>query len=136
MLAGVLRLGDIVILKGGLGAGKTAFARGVIRALLSAPDEEVPSPTFTLVQTYETPELTLWHMDLYRLERPEQEILELGWEEVPRSGAALIEWGEKLGRLLPQNRLEVTLETIPGETAGRYIRLTPFGTWEGRVEPS
>ncbi|MBX6368903.1 MAG: tRNA (adenosine(37)-N6)-threonylcarbamoyltransferase complex ATPase subunit type 1 TsaE [Rhodospirillales bacterium] len=110
--------GDVFALGGALGSGKTTLARGFIRAL-TRPDEEVPSPTFTLVQTYETPKGTIWHFDLYRLEDPE-EAWELGIEEAFASGISLIEWPERLGSLLPARRREILLE-IAGE--GRRARI-------------
>jgi len=107
-LAGRLRIGDVVGLKGDLGAGKTTLARAIIRAAAGDPELIVPSPTFTLVEVYETPRGTFWHFDLYRLEAAEQ-VYELGWEEALAEGIALVEWPERLGRLLPKH-LSVTLE--------------------------
>jgi len=108
-LAVSLRPGDVVCLRGDLGAGKTAFARAAIRALTGDPDEEVPSPTFTLVQTYATPRGTVWHFDLYRLPGPE-EVYELGWEDATVDGIVLVEWPDRLGWLLPARRIDVTIE--------------------------
>ena len=88
-LAAVVRPGDIIALKGELGAGKTSFARAFIRA--RGGDETVPSPSFTLVQTYDLPGGTVWHFDLYRL-RAAEEAWELGVEEAFHDGIALIEW--------------------------------------------
>jgi tRNA threonylcarbamoyladenosine biosynthesis protein TsaE len=105
-LAARARPGDVIALKGDLGTGKTTFARAFIRAL--GGDEEVPSPTFTLVQLYEVDRATIWHFDLYRLRSPE-EAWELGIEEAFASGIALIEWPERLGALLPERRLEIAL---------------------------
>ena len=107
----MLEPGDVVALAGDLGAGKTTFARALIAAFAAeagAVPPEVPSPTFTLVQTYEFPRATLWHFDLYRIERPE-DALELGIEEALAGGIALIEWPERLGSLLPARRIEVRL---------------------------
>jgi len=101
----------VVALAGDLGAGKTTFARALIAAFAAEagqPAPEVPSPTFTLVQTYEFPRATIWHFDLYRIERPE-DALELGIEEAFADGIALIEWPERLGPLLPARRMEVRL---------------------------
>ena len=111
-LAARLQSGDVVALKGPLGAGKTTLARAILRAAADLPDLIVPSPTFTLVEVYETPRGTFWHFDLYRLESPEQ-VFELGWEEALAEGIVLIEWAERLGDLLPDH-LSVTLE-IDGE---------------------
>ena len=112
-LAARLRPRDVVALVGGLGAGKTTLARAILRAASGEPALVVPSPTFTLAEIYDTPKGTFWHFDLYRLEAPEQ-VFELGWEEARADGVALIEWAERLGSLLPQERLTVTL-SIEGE---------------------
>ncbi|HLY58725.1 MAG TPA: tRNA (adenosine(37)-N6)-threonylcarbamoyltransferase complex ATPase subunit type 1 TsaE [Stellaceae bacterium] len=106
-LAGAVQPGDVVALSGPLGIGKSVFARAFVRALAGA-DEEVPSPTFTLVQGYDTPAGTVWHFDLYRLTVPE-EALEIGFEEALGDLAVLIEWPERLGPLLPVRRLDVML---------------------------
>lgn len=135
-LARFLRGGDVVALRGGLGAGKTALARTLIRHLARNPDEEVPSPTFTLVQTYDLPDFTLWHFDLYRLEEEERDILELGWEEARRGGVSLVEWPERLGGLLPADRLEINIDfdTGPrGAEGARNITLTGNGAWVARL---
>ncbi len=107
-LAARLHPGDIVGLQGELGSGKTTLARAILRAAAGDPELIVPSPTFTLVEVYETPRGTFWHFDLYRLEAPEQ-VFELGWEEALVEGIVLIEWPQRLGDLLPKH-LSVTLE--------------------------
>jgi len=107
-LAARLKPGDVVGLKGDLGAGKTTLARAIIRAAAADPDLIVPSPTFTLVEVYDTPRGSYWHFDLSRLDDPQQ-VYELGWEEALAEGIVLLEWPERLGRLLPQH-LSVTLE--------------------------
>ena len=122
-----LRSGEAICLWGPLGAGKTTLARGLIRSL-TTPEEEVPSPTFTLVQTYDGPDFALAHFDLYRIVRPE-EIFELGLDEALDQGAAIIEWPERLEGRLPEDRLDIVL-TIEGD--GRRARLRPHGAWEGR----
>ncbi len=108
MLAERLRPGDIVGLYGELGSGKTTLARAILRAAAGDPRLIVPSPTFTLVEVYETARGTYWHFDLYRLEAPEQ-VYELGWEEALADGIVLIEWPQRLGALLTQH-LSVRLE--------------------------
>jgi tRNA threonylcarbamoyladenosine biosynthesis protein TsaE len=107
-LAARLRVGDVVGLKGALGAGKTTLARAILRAAADDARLIVPSPTFTLVEVYETPRGSFWHFDLYRLETPEQ-VFELGWEEALAEGISIVEWPERLGPLLPKH-LSVTLE--------------------------
>jgi tRNA threonylcarbamoyladenosine biosynthesis protein TsaE len=112
-LAKRLRPRDVVALQGGLGVGKTTLARAILRAASGDPALIVPSPTFTLVEIYDTPAGVFWHFDLYRLEAPEQ-VFELGWEEARADGIALVEWAERLAGLLPQERLTVTL-SIEGD---------------------
>jgi tRNA threonylcarbamoyladenosine biosynthesis protein TsaE len=104
-VSAVAAAGDIIALNGDLGAGKTTFARAFIRARGGA--EEVPSPTFTLVQIYEVGPAAIWHFDLYRLNSPD-EAWELGIEDAFVEGISLIEWPDRLGSLLPQHRLEIT----------------------------
>ena len=110
VLATRLRPRDVVALEGGLGAGKTTLARAILRAAAGDPRLVVPSPTFTLGELYDTPRGAFWHFDLYRLEAPEQ-VFELGWEDARADGMALVEWAERLGPLLPRERLTVTLAT-------------------------
>jgi len=101
-IAARLAPGDAVLLKGDLGSGKTTLARAILAAL--GVEENVPSPTFTLVQAYETPKLLVSHFDLYRLKR-ESELEELGLEDALDQGAALIEWPERAGSRLPGDAL-------------------------------
>lgn len=115
-LARRVRPGDVLTLAGPLGAGKTSFARSFIRAL--GVGEEVPSPTFTLVQTYETARGTIWHFDLYRLTEPD-EVRELGLEEALIDGIVLIEWPDRLGASPPCERLDIVFEVADGATARR-----------------
>jgi tRNA threonylcarbamoyladenosine biosynthesis protein TsaE len=121
------RPGDVIALAGPLGAGKTAFARAFIHAL--GGEEEVPSPTFTLVQTYPLGSATVWHFDLFRLEAA-AEVWELGIEEAFADGISLIEWPERLAGLLPDDRLEVILSIAE---PGRRARLVGRGSWAGRL---
>ncbi len=100
-IAALARAGDVIALKGELGAGKTSFARAFIRARGGAG--EVPSPTFTLVQVYDVGDAAIWHFDCYRLRRPE-EAWELAIEDAFAEGISLIEWPERLGPLVPARR--------------------------------
>ncbi len=130
-----LRAGDVLALEGDLGAGKTAFSRALINALPFGPDqdekEEVPSPTFTLVQIYDRAELQVWHFDLYRLEDPE-EAYELGIEEAFIDGVSLIEWPDKLGFLMPSDRLMVNLKYGDSDTA-RVLTFSGNDKWRERL---
>ena len=109
MLAGLCRRGDTILLEGPIGAGKSALARAFIRARLGA-DEEVPSPTFTLVQVYDDAETEIWHADLYRLTHPD-EVWELGLDQAFDTAICLVEWPDRLGRHLPPGALAIRLET-------------------------
>jgi len=120
---------DIIALKGELGAGKTSFARAFIRA--RGIEEEVPSPTFTLVQIYDVDPTAIWHFDLYRLRNPE-EAWELGIEDAFTTGISLIEWPERLGPLLPERRLEITFAFGNGPDE-RRIYLDPSKQWQARL---
>src|SRR5712664_1129144 len=115
-LAALARPGDVIALKGELGAGKTTFARAFIRA--RGGREAVPSPTFTLVQVYELEGGPVWHIDGYRLRSPE-EAWELDIEDAFAGGVSLIEWPERLGPLVPARRLEITLSAGPTPAARR-----------------
>jgi len=129
-----LRRGDVVYLVGDLGMGKSTLARGLIRAL-TRPDQEVPSPTFTLVQSYDTPGFELLHLDLYRIEDPE-ETRELGLDDALNDGVLLIEWPDRLGHLGFDARLDIVLEqadpTHSPDGAGRVARLSPHGRFRDR----
>ena len=123
-----LRAGDVILLHGQIGAGKTHFARALIQSLLVVP-EDVPSPTYTLVQVYPGPEFEIWHTDLYRLSGPD-EVHELGLDEAFETALCLIEWPERLGHLTPQKALSVTF--LP-HGAGRIARLQGPPRWEERL---
>lgn len=128
-IAAVLRPGETVCLSGPLGAGKSTLARALVRAL-TTPDEDVPSPTFTLVQFYEGARLNIAHFDLYRLVEAD-EAYEIGLDEALEDGAAVIEWPERLAGRLPPDRLDIELE-LSDDAEARRVRLTPHGAWEGR----
>jgi len=128
-LAALARPGDVIALKGELGAGKTSFARAFIRA--RGGGEAVPSPTFTLVQCYDLQGGAVWHFDLYRLRAPE-EAWELGIEEAFAEGIALIEWPERLGVLLPSRRLLVALD-FAAKPGARRATLSGAGDWAPRL---
>lgn len=121
-LAAELQPGDLVRLQGDLGAGKTALARAIIRALAGDPDLEVPSPTFALVQPYDTPKGRVLHADLYRLGDP-RDIDELGLTD-DASAIVLLEWAERAPELAARATLTVTLAMAPGG-AGRQVTITP-----------
>ncbi|MDY0882361.1 tRNA (adenosine(37)-N6)-threonylcarbamoyltransferase complex ATPase subunit type 1 TsaE [Dongia soli] len=137
-LASFLRPGDVLALWGDLGAGKTSFARALITRL-SAEAEDVPSPTFTLVQTYpgqvgETNEpVELWHFDLYRLTAPEQ-AYDLAIEEAFQDGISLIEWPVRLGYLLPAKRLDLNL-TLTEKAGQRRAEIAGNEVWHRRLAP-
>lgn len=124
-LALALAPGDVVALVGDLGAGKTELARAIIRAFTADPEAEVPSPTFTLVQTYDSLETTLWHFDLYRLEAPD-DALELGIEEALEDGISLIEWPDRLGSWLPRRAVILRLAIV--DDGARRVDLLPCAT--------
>jgi tRNA threonylcarbamoyl adenosine modification protein YjeE len=126
----VLRGRDVVALKGPLGSGKSELARTLIRARAGAAIE-VPSPSFTLVQDYELGALTIRHIDLYRLDRPE-ELDELGLVAPGADEAWLIEWPERAVALLPEDRLEIELAQGPAPDA-RIARLSAGPGWAGRL---
>jgi tRNA threonylcarbamoyladenosine biosynthesis protein TsaE len=129
-ISGLAKPADIIALRGDLGAGKTTFARAFIRARGNR-DEEIPSPTFTLVQVYEFGAAAIWHFDLYRLRAPE-EVWELGIEDAFNEGISLIEWAERLGRLLPERRLEITLD-FGDQPGSRRALLDPGAGWQARL---
>ncbi|HKJ62631.1 MAG TPA: tRNA (adenosine(37)-N6)-threonylcarbamoyltransferase complex ATPase subunit type 1 TsaE, partial [Hyphomicrobiales bacterium] len=130
-LAPRLKTGDFLALYGDLGAGKTTFARYLTRALTGRGDEDVPSPTFSLVQPYETPRFAVHHFDFYRLGDP-READELGVLEALETGIVIAEWPERLGDDIPAERLEIRLEDCGDETA-RNISLTGHSGWTARL---
>jgi tRNA threonylcarbamoyladenosine biosynthesis protein TsaE len=126
-LAAALRPGDVVALYGDLGAGKTTMARGILRGL--GFDGEVSSPTFPIVQPYDELPLSVWHVDLYRIEDP-SELEELALEDALDGGALLIEWPERLGAALWAHALRLTLRR-EGEGA-RVLTVGVPPAWAGR----
>jgi tRNA threonylcarbamoyladenosine biosynthesis protein TsaE len=132
ILAPSLGAGDVIALSGDLGAGKTELARALIRDLLQDMDADVPSPTFTLVQTYETPKgLMIYHVDLYRLNGPD-DCLELGLDEAFESGLSLIEWPDRLGAYLPADHLAIQMVEL--DDGQRRADLSGHGSWAKRVQ--
>ena len=130
-VAGRLRRGEAVCLFGPLGAGKSTLARGLVRAL-TQPDMETPSPTFTLMQTYEGRDFPVAHFDLYRLKRAE-EAFEIGLDEALDVGAAVVEWSERLDGALPPDRLEVELAIEAADIADGMADLAHGSPAEGRL---
>lgn len=122
-LAARVRPGDAILLQGPLGAGKTAFARAFLRAVTKNSALDVPSPSYTLVQTYETPLGPIHHFDLWRLDGPGA-VVELGWDELT-SDIVLVEWPERLGDLRPQGALEIILSST-----GEHSRIAALSGWD------
>lgn len=124
-IGSTLQKGDIVVLRGDLGAGKSEFARGLARGL--SIEGAVPSPSFTILNVHESGRLPLYHFDWYRISDPE-ELYEIGIEEfLPGDGVTLIEWAERAEELLPERRLEVHIETL--DTNTRLLRIIPFSNF-------
>jgi N-acetylmuramate 1-kinase len=133
-IAALIEPGDLITLSGDLGAGKTTFARALIRHLASDESIEVPSPTFTLMQAYELPRFTLVHADLYRLSGP-GELGELGFDDLPDSAVTLLEWPDRAGGQLPPNRFDVALTLSPQQSETfRNARITGYGDCAARAE--
>lgn len=137
-LAPLAQAGDLIALTGDLGAGKTTFSRAFIRAILEDEYAEVPSPTFTLVQTYEAPEFDIYHTDLYRLQEPE-EVYDLGLDDDRSSSVLLVEWPDRMPDDWRQGALEISLKRTAGTEAGEdEARTIHFGgdaaVWSPRLE--
>ncbi len=128
-IAELLRIGDILLLEGDIGAGKTFFARSVIQYLLGRA-EDVPSPTFTIVQNYSTKVGEIWHCDLYRLTSPD-EAIELGLDEAFEEAICLIEWPDRLGELTPKDALRLKLSA--GESQ-HSVEVFASLDWQIRLE--
>jgi N-acetylmuramate 1-kinase len=133
-IAAALDPGDLVTLSGDLGAGKTTFARALIRYLAENPDIAVPSPTFTLLQSYDLPRFPLVHADLYRLEGP-GELAELGFDDLPKDAVVLLEWPDRAAGFLPADRLDIAFTLAPqAGSEHRNVRITGYGTMARRAE--
>jgi tRNA threonylcarbamoyladenosine biosynthesis protein TsaE len=134
-LSSQLRQGDVVALSGDLGAGKTAFARAFIQALAehqNAMIDEVPSPTFTIVQIYDELDPPVWHVDLYRLE-DRSDAFELGLDEAYEDGITLIEWPDRLGEAFPADHLRMDFQ-IGASEGTRSLTLSGHGIWAARLQ--
>src|SRR5207302_2879199 len=132
-IANSLMPGDLVTLSGDLGAGKTAFARALIRYLAGDETTEVPSPTFTLVQQYDLPQFPLVHADLFRLSGP-AELAELGFDDLPEGAVVLVEWPDRAAGFLPPDRLDVSLTLAPTlKLEFCHARITGFGALAPRA---
>lgn len=121
-LAKTLKAPQIILINGTLGMGKTVFARALIRALCNDSDLEVISPTFTLLQTYDSERGAINHYDLYRIEDP-NEILELGWEDSIYDAITIVEWPERLGAYKPSEYLDITLSNSDNSDTTREIHI-------------
>jgi hypothetical protein len=133
-LATMLQPGDTVTLSGGLGAGKTTLARALIRHLAADQTLEVPSPTFTLIQTYDLPRFAVAHIDLYRLSDA-SELVELGLDDLTEQTVCLVEWPEQAGGQLPQDRFDIALKLSAEHGSGyRNARITGYGAFAPRAE--
>jgi tRNA threonylcarbamoyl adenosine modification protein YjeE len=117
-IAGFVGANDLVTLSGDLGAGKTTLARALIRELVGEAELEVPSPTFTLMQVYDGKRFPIVHADLYRIKSPD-ELIELGWDEAAEGALLLVEWADRAGDQLPEDRLDVALLLNPQKGVGR-----------------
>jgi tRNA threonylcarbamoyladenosine biosynthesis protein TsaE len=132
-LAKQLMVGDVLALKGTLGAGKSELARAIIRQM--CPDEtDIPSPTFTLVQAYESDDNgSLLHFDLYRLTEP-GDVFELGIEDAFAEAICLIEWPERLAGYLPDHALTIAIDYDPGRNGDREVTLSGDAAWQKRLK--
>jgi tRNA threonylcarbamoyl adenosine modification protein YjeE len=126
----IARPGDLILLGGELGTGKTTLARGFIRAVAGERSLDVPSPTFTLVQTYESPRMNIAHLDLFRVATSD-EVSELGIDDLLSNHTVLVEWPDVLEDILSAHRIELRLEH---HHAGRRAVIAAYGSWQSRLE--
>ena len=140
-LARLLKGGDVITLEGGLGAGKSTLARGLISRILDdagMASDDIPSPTFTLVQPYPWPDETdpgreIWHFDLWRLDGPD-EVIELGFDEALSRHAMIIEWPDRLAGLMPTHALEIKIEpSHDGEARQLSLHANEGSDWPKRL---
>ena len=136
-MAPLLGAGDTLALSGPIGAGKSFFARALIRARLNAVgrDEDIPSPTFTLVQTYDAGDLEIWHSDLYRLTHPD-EVLELGLEDAFDTALCLVEWPDRMGNALPETALHLDFAAGDSDDARRLTLRSQTDDWIAHLAPA
>jgi tRNA threonylcarbamoyl adenosine modification protein YjeE len=132
-IAQAVEPGTLITLSGDLGAGKTTFARALIRVLAGNPSISVPSPTFTIVQTYDLPRFTVVHADFYRLASPD-ELTELGLDDIPEDAVMLVEWPDRAGDTWPADRIDLSFTLSPEhDLTYRNARVTGFGAQAGRI---
>ena len=123
-LASTLKLGDVIVLSGDLGSGKTKLMEGILSYF--GLQDEISSPTFTIVNEYDTPNLKIFHFDVYRLEEPE-EFSYIGGEEYFEKGASIIEWGERIEELLPKNYIKISFDRSLENENVRIIKIKKIG---------
>ncbi len=131
VVASFVGAGDLVTLSGDLGVGKTAFARALIRRIVGDPALEAPSPTFTLLQVYEGRDFPIVHADLYRISGPD-ELVELGWDEATESALVLVEWADRAGDSLPDDRLDISFAIPPTSDEARVVEIVGYGAFAAR----
>ncbi|WP_294227805.1 tRNA (adenosine(37)-N6)-threonylcarbamoyltransferase complex ATPase subunit type 1 TsaE [uncultured Shimia sp.] len=131
-IGATLTIGDVLLLEGPIGAGKTHFARSLIQALLPV-QEDVPSPTFTLVQVYDGPESEIWHADLYRLSAPD-EVVELGLTDAFEEAICLVEWPDRLAELAPENALHLQFEVSELAEQRRLTLSWASSSWSKKLK--
>jgi tRNA threonylcarbamoyl adenosine modification protein YjeE len=121
-MASLVGQGDLVTLTGDLGAGKTTFARALIRHICGDPGLETPSPSFTLMQIYESQKFPIVHADLYRVESA-HELVELGWDEAAEGALVLVEWADRIGEGVDPDRLDIAFALDPARADWRLRAL-------------